>query len=160
MFEVFLGIPTHALAVHLPVVLVPLLVLVALAYALVPPLRSHLGWAAVTLAVVAPVSAVVAKLSGDAYRELLYGPQQLGSPELQTHAELGDLTMWSSIGLGAVTLVLAAVRRGTERGCGLWKWVAWLLSALLVVAAAIATYYLIRVGHSGSDMVHGGRVPG
>jgi hypothetical protein len=161
LFEELMGLPLHVLAVHAPVVLIPLLVTVALAYGFVPRFRAYLGWAAVTLAVLAPLSAVLAKLSGDAYRDRLYGTGEL-DPQLpvQVHAGLGDAAMWSSLGLGAVTLVLAAVRRGTEAGTGLWRWVAWLLTAVLTVLAVLALFYVIRVGHTGSEMTHGGRLPG
>ncbi|QSB14058.1 hypothetical protein JQS43_21360 [Natronosporangium hydrolyticum] len=160
MFEGFQGLPLHALAVHLPVVLIPALAVMAAVYALLPRVRALVGWLVVALAVVAPLSAVVAKLSGDAYRDVMFGTAEL-DPDLpvQAHAGFGVLSMWSSLGLGAATLVLAAVRRGTESGSGLWRWVAWLLSAIVLVLAAVAVYYLIRVGHTGSEMSHGGRLP-
>ncbi len=67
MFEEIAGLPMHPLAVHAAVVFVPLLALAALAYGLVPKLRRKVGWVAVLLALVAPASAVVARLSGDAF---------------------------------------------------------------------------------------------
>src|SRR5262245_3850886 len=70
-FEPFNGVPLHHVLVHAVVVLVPLLVLDAIAYALIPRLRSRLGWVVVSLAIVAPLTAFFAKESGDAFKQRL-----------------------------------------------------------------------------------------
>jgi uncharacterized membrane protein len=161
VFEELLGLPMHPLVVHLPVVLVPLLVLGSLVYALVPKVRSYVGWVAVGLAVAAPLSAVVAKLSGQAYRDALYGTQQLPADNpVEIHAGYGDVLMWSSIGLGVATLALYGLRRGAGPVQPVRQWVVWVATGLVVVAAAVVAYYVFRVGHSGAEMTHGSRLPG
>jgi uncharacterized membrane protein len=103
VFEEFLGLPLHPLAVHAAVVFVPLLALASLVYALVPRLRARVGWVAVLLAIAAPVSAVVARQSGEAFAERRTLPIE---GDLANHHEYGTLTMWASLALGVLTVAL------------------------------------------------------
>ena len=64
MFDQFNGLPVHALVLHAAVVFIPLLALGAVVYAVVPRWRSRTGWAALLLALVAPVCAFVTRESG------------------------------------------------------------------------------------------------
>jgi len=64
VFDQINGLPVHALVLHAAVIFVPLLALGAIVYALVAPWRPKIGWAVALLAVAAPGSAYVAKLSG------------------------------------------------------------------------------------------------
>lgn len=160
MFAEFLDLPLHPLAVHAPVVLVPLLLLAALAYALVPKVRTYVGWLAALLAVAAPISAVLAKLSGDEYRATLYGPQVLPVDHaVEVHSRFGNSLMWSSLGLGVVTLGLYLLRRRADTVTGARRVAIWVVTGLVVVLAAATAYYTFRVGHSGAEMTHGGRIP-
>jgi hypothetical protein len=149
VFEEIAGLPIHPLAVHAAVVFVPLLALVAGAYALVPKLRGRLTWAAVTLAVIAPASAVVTVLSGDSFQ------QRRGLPlegALADHRTLGLVTMTVTLVLAAVTLVLVWVRR-LGSGSGTARWTDRTLTVLLVVAAAVALFSIVRSGDTGARMV-------
>lgn len=149
MFEEIAGLPLHPLAVHAAIVFVPLLALVAGAYALVPKLRGRLTWAAVTLAVIAPASAVVTVLSGDSFQ------QRRGLPlegALADHRTLGLVTMTVTLVLAAVTLVLVWVRR-LGGGVGAARWTDRTLIVLLVVAAAVALFSIVRSGDTGARMV-------
>src|SRR5438046_1621494 len=87
VFETILGLPAHVLVVHAAVVLTPLLVLVALGYAVVPPFRRVSGWAVVGLALAAPAVVYVARESGKAFRSRLQGkdrfPAQLAAKVTQ-----------------------------------------------------------------------------
>ena len=65
-FDLAFGLPLHPLAVHLPVVLLPLGAIGVVLALLVPRWRASLGWAMVAVLGVAAVSALVAKLSGEA----------------------------------------------------------------------------------------------
>ena len=154
MFEEFLGLPLHPLAVHAPIVLVPLLAVAAVGYALVPKKRGHLAWVAAVLAVLAPLSAVVAKLSGDAFGKRSYGealPDVVG-----THSTYGNRLMWAAIATGVLTLGLVWARRG--QGSGKARiWVTGALAVLAVAAAAISAVFIFQVGHSGAEMVWQGR---
>lgn len=149
MFEEFLGLPLHPLAVHGAVVLVPLLALASLAYALVPRLRARVGWVAVLLSVAAPLAAVTAKLSGEAFQ------QRRGLPlagELADHRGLGTTTMWLTIALGVLTLVLVWVRRW-DLGSTVRAWLTGGLTVLVVLAAGAAAVYVVRTGDLGSRIV-------
>lgn len=149
MFEEILGLPLHPLAVHGAVVLVPLLALASVAYALVPKLRVRVGWVAVLLSVVAPLAAVTAKLSGEAFQ------QRRGLPlvgELADHRNLGTTTMWLTIALGVLTLVLVWVRRWGV-GSTVRAWLHGGLTVLVVLAAGATAVYAVRTGDLGSRIV-------
>lgn len=153
MFEEFLGLPLHPLAVHAPVVLVPLLVATSLAYALVPRVRRYVGWAAFLLAVGAPAAVWLARASGQAYERRLYGPNRV--PPVQEHAEFGDRLLWSVLGLGLATLLLLWLR-GRERA-GVGRWLGHLLTVGVVGLAVLAAFVVFQSGHSGAELTHGGR---
>jgi uncharacterized membrane protein len=149
VFEEIAGLPMHPLVVHAAVVFVPLLVLVSLGYALVPTLRPRLAWLAVTLAVIAPVAAAVATLSGDGFA------QRRGLPvegALLDHRNVAYGTLWMTLLLAAVTLALVWTR-GRGPSAPAPRWLTVVLSAVLVVAAIGATVTVVIAGHSGSQMV-------
>lgn len=158
MLEEFAGLPLHPLVVHVPVVLVPLLVLSSLVYALVPQLRPRVGWVAVVLAVAAPASAVLARFSGEAYRDGIYPPADAlpSDAPVLAHAHEGNWVMYSALALGAVTLALVFLRTGG--GLAAPRWVLWIITVVLVVLAAVASWYVFQAGHTGAEMTHGGRL--
>src|SRR5262245_28025562 len=95
VFEEILGIPAHPLLVHATVVFVPLAAAATIAYALVPYVRRYTAWLVVGLAVIAPVSAWVTKMSGDAFRARLirhgaHDPVFLG--KINVHMGFGQKT--------------------------------------------------------------------
>jgi len=154
VFEEILGLPLHPLAVHAPIVLVPLLVLTSIGYALVPKKRGHIAWVAAILAVIAPGSAVVAKLSGDAFGERTYGE---ALPDVVvTHSTYGNRLLWSAIVTGVLTLGLIWARRG-EGGTKARTWITGALTILVVAAAVVSAVFIFQVGHSGAEMVWQGR---
>lgn len=152
MFDKVFGLPVHALVVHAAVVFVPLLALVAIGYAVAPRLRSRLDWAAALLAVVAPLVAWVAVLSGNAFRRRLIarGFGGVVLERINRHMTYGNYTLWVVAGLGVLTLLLLA---------GTWRRRAWsgpvtlALSVLVVLAALAATYFVIRTGDLGARAV-------
>ncbi len=168
MFQTVLGIPAHPLLLHAAVVFVPLLVAAALAYALVPPIRSRIAWAVVLLALAGPLSALFAKLSGDAFRHRLIR-RHLVSPQVlakvSTHQSYGNMTLYLTAALGLLTLllvgyVLAGARRaGAYRGADVvaaGPGATALLVVLVVgtVALALAAgYYVFRTGDTGAHIV-------
>jgi hypothetical protein len=155
VFEEILGLPLHPLAIHIPIVLVPSLVLAALAYALVPRFRTYVMWLAALLAVAAPASAYVSKLSGEAFRDervIPSGASEASIALINDHANLGNRLVWAALGLGVVTLLLIGVRRyGGDSTAK--TWVAWGLTGLVVVAAVLAAISIFLVGDSGAEMV-------
>ncbi len=157
MFETVLGIPAHPLLLHAAVVFIPLLVAAALAYALVPAIRPRIGWAVVLLALAGPLSALFAKLSGDAFRRRLIR-RHLVSPQViskvTTHQGYGNMTLYLTVALGVVVLVMVAVALARRNRSGA-SWTA--LSLVLLVASvglSVATgYYVFRTGDTGAHIV-------
>ncbi|MEV1320379.1 DUF2231 domain-containing protein [Micromonospora arborensis] len=167
MFEEFLGIPAHPLVVHAAVVFVPLLALLTIGYALVAPIRPHTRWVLGLLALGAPVAALLAKLSGDAFFDRMRAANRVTPefvPTLETHQGFGDNTLWATIALAIVALALVwfvpptktAVAGATEGGRP-GRALTLTLQVLSLVAAVIAVYYVIRTGDSGAKAVWTGQ---
>ncbi len=166
MFEELLGIPAHPLFVHAPVVLVPLLALVAAAYAVARVVRPHTRLVLGGLAIVTPVSALLAKLSGDAFYERLDRTGQLTEgfrPVIENHQDLGNATLLTATVLGVLTLLLVyfippSAPSIIEPGADRRRQVLLVgLRVLTLVAAAVSLYFVIRAGHTGSEAVWQGR---
>jgi hypothetical protein len=154
VFDQFNGLPMHVLLVHAAVVFVPLLALVAVVYALVPRVRGRVGWAAVLLAVGAPLAAFVAKQSGEAFKKRLVagGIPAEGLAKITTHEGYGDLTFLFALALGIVTLLLVAL---TARSRSLPRIVQWGVSLVVVALAVGAGYFVFRTGDTGAMSVWG-----
>lgn len=161
-----MGIPAHPLLIHAAVVFVPLLALAAVAYAVVPILRPHIRLVLAGLAVVGPVSALFAKLSGDAFFERMRERDRVTEsfvPVIERHQDFGTMTMWTAIALGVVALALAYVvgptggAARTADSPGGTRVVSVALTLLTVVAAAAALYYVVRTGDSGAKAVWEGQ---
>jgi hypothetical protein len=108
VFEQIAGLPAHPLLIHAAVVFIPLLAFGSIAYAVVPRLRARIWWAVGLLAPAGAGSAVLARFSGEAFRDRLIrrertSPQILGA--LEGHEHFGTMTMWFTLGLAVVTLV-------------------------------------------------------
>lgn len=171
MFDELFGLPAHPLIVHAPVVLVPLVALVAVAYAVVPRLRRHLWWLLAPLALAAAGSAVFAVESGEALQARLGGP----NPAITRHAGFGETlrNLALLLAVAAVALVIvdlsrrraappradgpgAAVAPARTSGSVVLVAVSVVLTVAVLVLAVAAIVYIVRVGHSGSEMVWGG----
>ncbi|MFI6236990.1 DUF2231 domain-containing protein [Micromonospora sp. NPDC050784] len=161
MFEEFMGIPAHPLLLHAAVAFVPLLALLTVGYAFVPPIRPHTRWVLGLLAVGAPVAALLTKLSGDAFLERMRAANRVTPeflPKLQAHQEFGDNTLYASIGLGVVALALVwFVPPRTAEGVRPARPLTLALQVLSVVAAAVTVYYVVRTGDSGAKAVWEGQ---
>jgi len=176
MFSDILGIPAHPLWVHGAVVMVPLLALFAAVYAVVPRWRAKVGWLVAGLAVIAPLAALAAKLSGD---KLLAARYAAGPPEaILNHRTLGTTTFWLTLALGLATgLLLMAIggrlSSSTDRaltelpaarasapsgGSGKPSRAKWLRTGsqvLVLILAALTAFYVARTGDSGAANVWG-----
>jgi hypothetical protein len=170
MFEEFMGIPAHPLIVHAAVVLVPLQVLGAVLYALVPFTRRFIWWLVLALAVVGPLAAFVAKLSGDAFRERMIA-RGTASEELlasiDQHSSFGLNAVLVSVGLGIVMILFVALNVSRSRGqsdsgadggqssqASKGALVLTVLLTLGVLGFGGATgYYIFKTGDSGAKMV-------
>lgn len=155
MFREIMGLPAHALLVHAAVVFVPLLGLVAIGYAVLPRWRGRTGWAAAALAVVGPVTAFLAKESGEELEKVLtaknYPPQLLR--QVLEHGQYGGQLFWWTLGLGLATGLLLVVTSGRARVRALPSWIGLLLSGAVVVLAVGAMIQVYLTGDSGARAV-------
>jgi hypothetical protein len=170
VFEEILGIPAHPLIIHAAVVFVPMMIAVAFAYTLLPRARRALGWLVWILAVLGPLSMLLAKLSGDAFRARLVRRGTAGSAllaRIDQHRSLANTTAWVTLAFGvavAMTLVLyrraaAATADAAPRRAGGGLTPAGgsmpinLIVLLVMVALGLATgYYIFRTGDSGAHV--------
>jgi hypothetical protein len=177
LFEEVFGIPAHPLLVHAAVVFVPVQILTALGYAFVPFARRLIAWLVVALAVVAPLTAVLAKLSGDAFQKRLISRGTAGPPllaKIAEHSGYGNRTLYFSIGL-SVAMVLLMVVQVMRSGRPASAMAASTAAAdtekvdakpakgpivlaavltILVLAVSVGTgYYVFKTGDSGAHMV-------
>jgi hypothetical protein len=153
VFDQISGLPVHVLVLHFAVVLIPLLALGAVVYAVVPRWRARIGWAVVLLAIIAPICAFVTRESGEKfYDRVKVSPK--GKEMLDQHMHFGNYTMWFTIALGVVTLVMtiATLRRPDKR---LPRVPDVALAVVMVALAAISGYYVFRTGDSGAHVVWG-----
>ncbi|ROT32550.1 DUF2231 domain-containing protein [Micromonospora sp. HM5-17] len=153
MFREVMGLPAHALLVHAAVVFVPLLALVGTGYAVLPRFRGRLDWAAASLAVVAPVAAILARLSGDELRDVLIAknyPDEI-IQQVDNHQAYGYLTVWWSVALGVATLALLVLTSRRVRSAP--RWLPPLLGAVVVVLAVVNLWYVYRTGDTGATVV-------
>jgi hypothetical protein len=166
MFEEFMGVPAHPLLVHAAVVFVPLLAVLATAYAALPFVRPHTRWVLGLLAIGAPLTALFAKLSGDEFYNRLDargGISQEYYPRLEAHGQLGTRTLYATIVLGVLVLALvyfvAPRRAATTAGPtgGMARALPLVLALLSVAAAGVSLYYVLRTGDSGAKAVWEGQ---
>jgi hypothetical protein len=172
VFDEILGLPAHPLMVHAPVVLVPLTVLVALVYGVLPPARQRIGWALVLLALAGAGAAYAAVESGQRFAVARGGV----TPDIAGHQELGEMLRNLALLLAVVAVVLVVVDRARHRrrrlqfaedgsphtyartrsGGVLLGVVSVILTLGLLGVAGAAGYYAYEAGHSGAEMVWGG----
>jgi TctA family transporter len=136
------GLPVHPLVVHIVIVLIPVAAIAAVIMALRPSFSRRFGIAVVVLAVVGALGAVVSKMSGEQLSS------RIGYP--QPHVELGNVLPIFAGVFAALLLIFWLFDRGVP---GNRRRPAWLrfLAVALVVAAVLATWWTIRVGHSGAE---------
>ena len=167
MFDLFLGLPLHPLAVHVTTVMLPLAALGTLVVAFVPRWRATVGPWALGAGILAAISLPVSLESGEALEE------RVGDPGV--HAALAEQLAWVAIPMvillgilvigsmrqrrrlavvredgtryGAASTLEAARGRSVRRGGKVLNAV-----AVLAVVAALATgVQTARVGHSGAS---------
>jgi amino acid transporter len=156
------GLPAHVLIIHAAVVFLPLLVVTAIAYALVPRVRRYVGWAAVLLAVGAPLFAFLARQSGQNFRARLIAqgiPADFIS-KIDKHQSYGNMTFWFSLGLGVFTLLLVALTMRSARGAAAPTWLTAVLSIVVIGFAIVTGIYVFLTGDSGAHTVWDGTLTG
>jgi uncharacterized membrane protein len=147
VFATYGGLPLHPLVIHATVVFVPLLVLFAIAYAVVPRLRDRIGWLTVILAFLAPLTALAAKITGDAFRARIAQISPHARFDLiDGHRHLGTLTLYWTIGLALLTLAMVLIKNKPA--------VLNIVLTVLVIGVGLATaYYVYRTGDSAARIV-------
>lgn len=149
-FDLAFGLPLHPLAVHIPVVLLPLGALGVVLALVVPRWRASLGWPVVAVLGIATVGALVAKLSGEALAARVGSPGQ--------HEQLGNWVLIMATILFAATLAWwlwqgRADRR--NRSTGFMGLIAGTALAALALGAIIVA---VLTGHTGATRVWQDRV--
>lgn len=176
--EVF-GLPLHPLAVHLPVVLVPLLAVVIVAYVLVPKLRRHVGWLLLGLSVVAVAVVFVARWSGqqlaaETLAEMEGASQQIieqQAASISDHASNGTTLLWLTLVAAPLAWLFAGFASGrlvsflkdrsfkpldaAEAASTQRTAIMTTVGVVLVGLAVTMTYFVIRAGHTGAEMIWG-----
>ncbi len=157
----FAGLPAHPLLVHIPVVLLPLVALGAVAMALSARVCDRLGWTILGLAIVAGLSTQLAVGSGQALRD--HVPR---SSALDRHVSIADSIRPLALLLFLVALAVMLLDR---RARGAWplprrspaalpSWAHLGLIVATIALAALTTVRLYQIGHSGAkatwDRIH------
>jgi uncharacterized membrane protein len=169
VFNTILGIPAHPLLIHFAVVFIPLLAAGSIVYAAWPPFRSRITWAVLLLAVIAPLSALFAKLSGQNFKTRLIADKVV-SPQILAkivqHNSYGNKTFWWTVALGVLTLVFLAYTWQASRaptgaaagGSTDGSWTAMRIGSTVVmlVVGGIVGFYVFKTGDSGAHIVWGG----
>jgi uncharacterized membrane protein len=179
VFDYILGKPAHPLFVHFAIAFLALLVAGAAVYALVPPLRKRIWWAVAGLAVLGPLGAWFAKLSGQKLLDMLVAqnyPKEI-LDQVDTHLSYGETTLNFSLGLGAAALALVFVSalargdretipagraddsatgnrpapEGETRRSSVFATIG--LALVTLVLAGFTGYYLFKTGDTGAAAV-------
>jgi hypothetical protein len=163
------GVPAHPLVVHAVVVLLPLATLGGIAIALRASWRRRLGLVVLLVAAAAIGAVPAAKLTGEQLEAALRAALPAGSelsPDIQTHAALGDdlLPFALVFGVALVLLLIAGRLADRERDAvqsaeadaqvtTTWRRVAVLAAALVAFTGVAATVQVVRIGHTGAYAV-------
>jgi uncharacterized membrane protein len=160
------GVPTHPLIVHIPVVLVPLALIAAIAYFVVRPWQRPLAWIAGLLAGGGALGAVLAASTGETLQGRLPG-----SAAIRHHAQLGESARLLAFIFFVVTAILVVFEEVRLRHRGLdiepsGRWSAVVahratypvIAALLAVSGVAAVAMLVDAGHAGAKVTWEHRV--
>ena len=144
------GLPAHPLLVHVPIVLVPLVSLGAIAMVVVPPWRERFGWAIVVLAAVALIGVQLSIVSGEQLEDHVDR-----SAALHRHTEMATSMrpLAALLLLVVLVLVLLDARRRKFRDASDWSAKLWLAPAVgvfVVIVSLGSTVRLAEIGHNGA----------
>jgi hypothetical protein len=157
MFDTITDLPVHALIVHAAVVFLPLSVLVALAFALVPAWRWALRWPLLAGAVISLGVAFVARQSGRWLYADRYGDSATG--EVVTHSDRGHLLFWFVLVFFVIAVAAVFMLGGRTRIAGgkdregVAKPLQLVVVVLLVIASVGTGYQTVMTGDAGSRSV-------
>ena len=145
--EKLFGLPAHPLVVHLPIVLIPLAAVGAVAIAVHPPWRARLGWVVVGLAGVALVGVQMAMSSGEALEEHVDETKVL-----ERHADMAASMrpLAALFFVGLLALVWLDHRRRRQEQPSISKLVMQVVAGVTIVLSLVTTARLVQVGHNGA----------
>lgn len=152
--ETIFDLPAHPLFVHLPIVLLPIAALGALALLLRPGWRIRGTPALVAVTAVASISALLAAQSGDKLNDALR--DRIGDLAAD-HKALGETTVWLAFAFFAGTLAIMALHRLPQ-----FRSQTQLHTFVLIATSTLgllATVWMIRTGHEGASIVWDGVIP-
>ncbi|MBA3489940.1 MAG: hypothetical protein H0T78_10465 [Longispora sp.] len=185
MFEEILGLPTHPLVVHAPVVLVPMLILLTLAYVFLPFIRSAFIWPYLLLCLITPGAVFLARESGLRFEQRQSDsvplPQELAD-QINEHQDYGMMLLWFVSVLSIVSIFFLALdwaRRRVKANANAkaavaspptlstppaapepaarGRMVMMLVSrTVMVILAGVSAWYVYKTGDSGARMVWSG----
>jgi hypothetical protein len=147
------GLPAHPLFVHIPVVLIPLGAIGAVAM-LWPRVRDRIGWVVVGIVFVAGIFTQLAITSGKNLK-----PYVRETALTRAHTHMGEnIRPWvllMFLALLGVMLVARTARRRSDPGPGRdpLKIAGIVLAVLSIVFSAMASYWIYEIGHSGAKAV-------
>jgi len=145
-FGMLAGLPLHPLLVHSAVVLVPLVAIGALVMSYLPSFSRRHGKLILILAAIAQVSVFLAKMSGEAFSEIL-------DKNVAKHAELGEIAPLVTLPMVALIYLRWRMdRAGSSIGNVVIRR---LTSVALVVSSLASLIVIFLVGHSGASSVWG-----
>ena len=140
------GLPLHPLLVHSAVILVPLVAIGALVMSYLPSFSRRHGKLILIVALVAQVSVFLAKISGEAFSEIL-------DKEVEKHAQVGEIAPFVTIPMVALIYLRWRMdRAGSSTGSVAIRR---LISVALVIASLASLVVIFLVGHSGASSVWG-----
>lgn len=146
LFGSVAGLPLHPLVIHASIVLIPLVAIGALVMSYLPSFSRRYGKLILVIAAVAQVSLFLAKVTGEAFEEIL-------DKDMGNHAELGEIAPFITLPMVALIYLRWRLdRSGATVGSA---WVRRLTSIALVMASLVSIAIVVLVGHSGAESVWG-----
>ena len=145
------GLPAHPLFAHVPVVLIPLAGLGAIAM-LWPKVRDRIGWYVVGLVFVAGIFTQLTISAGQSLKEYVRETDLL-----HKHTAMGEnIRPWvllMFLALVGVMLVARRARSSADGGAGALKYAGITLAVVSIVFSVVATVWIYRIGDSGAKAV-------
>jgi predicted membrane protein DUF2231 len=176
VFNQILGIPAHPLIIHAAVVFVPLQIVAAIVYGLVPAWRRFIWWAVLGLAILAPAAAWSAKFSGEQFEKRLIARKEASDAVINLvnqHASFAAVTAYLTLGLSLGMLILlwsatrthslAPVAGQTAEitadankimgGASGLKLITRVMTVAVLVLSGFTGYYIFKTGDTGAHIV-------
>lgn len=146
VFGVVAGLPLHPLAIHLSIVLIPLVAIAALVMSYLPSFSRRYGKAIFSLALIAQGSLFLSKVTGEALANIM-------EKDMGRHASLGEIAPFITLPMVfLIYLRLRMDRSGTTFGSVV---VRRLTSIALILTSLASIAVIVLVGHSGAESVWG-----